>query len=54
MWLRLGSCNKRYFDGVQAPVKRWIEIPNAAHFAIVTHAAPLRDALVQRVPPLAL
>jgi pimeloyl-ACP methyl ester carboxylesterase len=46
----------QYFDivHVHAPVKTWIEIPNAGHFAIVTHAAEFRDALVQNVRPLAL
>jgi len=48
------SVARKYFDRVQAPVKKWIEIPNAGHFAIVTHAAQFRDALVQNVRPLAL
>lgn len=48
------SVAKKYFDVVRAPQKRWIEIPNAGHFAIVTHAAQFRDALVQNARPLAL
>jgi pimeloyl-ACP methyl ester carboxylesterase len=48
------SVAKKYFDMVQAPVKKWIEIPNAGHFAIVTHAAQFRDVLLQSVRPLAL
>ena len=47
------SVVRRYFDVVQAPGKKWIEIPNAGHFAIVTHAAQVRDALVQDARPLA-
>jgi len=47
------SVARKYFDIVHAPVKKWIEIPNAGHFAIVTHAAQFRDALVQNVRPLA-
>jgi len=48
------SVAKKYFDIVQAPVKKWIEIPDAGHFAIVTHAAQFRDALLQSVRPLAV
>jgi pimeloyl-ACP methyl ester carboxylesterase len=48
------SVAKRYFDVVQAPLKKWIEVPNAGHFAIVTHAAQVRDALVQDVRSLAM
>jgi pimeloyl-ACP methyl ester carboxylesterase len=48
------SVAKKYFDIVQAPVKKWIEIPDAGHFAIVTHAAQFREALVRNVRALAL
>ena len=48
------SVAKKYFDMVQAPVKKWIEIPDAGHFAIVTHAAQFRDVLLHSVRPLAL
>jgi len=47
------SVARKYFDVVHAPVKKWIEIPNAGHFAIVTHAAQFKDALVEPVRPLA-
>src|SRR5262249_5931546 len=47
------SVARKHFDIVHAPVKKWIEIPDAGHFAIVTHAAQFRDALVQNVRPLA-
>jgi pimeloyl-ACP methyl ester carboxylesterase len=44
---------KHYFDAVQAPIKKWIELPGAGHFAIVTHATQFDDALVRDVRPLA-
>ena len=33
------SVARRYFDMVQVPVKKSIEIPDAEHFAVITHAA---------------
>jgi pimeloyl-ACP methyl ester carboxylesterase len=47
------AVSKHYFNVVQAPFKKWIEIPNAGHFALVTHTAQFRDALVHYVRPLA-
>jgi pimeloyl-ACP methyl ester carboxylesterase len=43
-----------YFAVVQAPSKKMITIPNAGHFAIVTHVAEFRAALLRDVRPFAL
>ena len=42
-----------YVAVVQAPSKKMITIPNAGHFAIVTHVAEFRAALLRDVRPFA-
>ncbi len=41
-----------FANEMDAPAKAVIEIPEAGHYAFVTHAAEFRDALLSRVLPL--
>jgi pimeloyl-ACP methyl ester carboxylesterase len=43
-----------YFDRIDAPAKVLVKIPDAGHYAFVTHAHQFHDALVSRVLPLIL
>jgi len=41
-----------YFNRINAPAKVLVTIPDAGHYAFVTHANQFRDALVSKVLPL--
>src|SRR5262249_40553515 len=47
------SVAESYFAVVQALTKKLIKIPKAGHFAIVSHVAEFRAALLRHVRPLA-
>jgi pimeloyl-ACP methyl ester carboxylesterase len=41
-----------YFNRINSPAKVLVEIPDAGHYAFVTHSNQFRDALVSKVLPL--
>jgi pimeloyl-ACP methyl ester carboxylesterase len=41
-----------YFNRINAPAKALVQIPDAGHYAFVTHANQFREALVSKVLPL--
>jgi len=41
-----------YFSRINAPAKALVQIPDAGHYAFVTHANQFRDALVSKVLPV--
>jgi pimeloyl-ACP methyl ester carboxylesterase len=43
-----------YFEVVKAPYKRLVVIPDAGHFALMTSPAAFRNALVEKVRPVAI
>ena len=51
-WITPTSLAVDYFNRINAPAKALVQIPDAGHYAFVTHADQFRDALVSKVLPL--
>jgi pimeloyl-ACP methyl ester carboxylesterase len=51
-WITPTALITTYLDRVNAPVKRFLQIPNAGHYAFTTHPNEFLEALVSSIAPL--